>query len=166
MARSQVLERLQADPAFRLSACQPEPNRLSAFTTIGNYESFLRFDFDRQDRLTLIRISVGEVGGRFVDDQALPYFYNCLRTRFGNPKVAWDTYDNLDIYTWDLPGARRTLAAIHYWVPTGRFLLVYITDPRKPMPEEKALRRFEDTGKKFRNLNHLPERQRIAYTDF
>ena len=166
MTRPQVLERLQSDPAFRLPPSQPEPNRLSSFTTIGDYESFLRFDFDQQGRLALIRISVGEVGRRFVDDKTIPYFYNCLRGRFGKPRFAWDTYDNLDLYTWDTPEARRTLAAIHYWVPTGRFLLVYISDPQKPVPEEKALRKFEGTGQKFRHLNRPPERQTIISPDF
>ncbi len=156
----------ETDPTFRLPPSQPEPNRFSAFTTIGDYEAFLQFDFDRSERLAVIRISVGEVGRRYVDDKAIPYFYNCLRTNLGRPSTAWDTFDNLDIYTWDLPGARRTLAAIHYWIPTGKFLLVYITDPQRPLSEEMALRKYENTGRKFRNLNKPPESQTVLSADF
>lgn len=166
MTRSQVRERLRADPSYRPAPGPPLPQSLSAFTTLGGYESFLRFDFDPSGRLSTIRISVGEVGRHYVDDQAVPYFYNSLRTLYGEPQTAWDTYDNLDIYLWDLPNARRTLAAIHYWVPTGKFLLLYITDPRKPSPEEGALRKYAGTGRKFQRLDPPPERRTILSGDF
>lgn len=166
MTRSQVQERLRADSSFRPAPGTPSSQSLSAFTTLGGYESFLRFDFDPSGRLAAIRISVGEVGRHYVDDQAIPYFYNCLRTLYGEPQAAWDTYDNLDIYLWDLPEVRRTLASIHYWVPTGRFLLVYITDPKKPSPEEAALRKYAGTGRKFRHLNKPPEPQTVLSGDF
>jgi hypothetical protein len=143
MTRPQVIERLQSDPSITYSSSQPVPNRLNASTTLGRYSASLIFDFTSDHRLYTIRIGIGETGFSYVDDQAFPYFWSLLKSKFGEPKASEDAVNEVDLFTWQSPEARRTLATLRYPIPTGHFCLILISDPKEMSPEETALRKWE-----------------------
>ncbi len=143
MTRPQVIERLQSDPSITYASSQPVSNRLNASTALGRYSASLTFDFTPDHRLYTIRIGIGESGFSYVDDQAFPYFWSLLKSKFGEPKSSEDTVNEVDLFTWQNPEARRTLATLRYPIPTGHFCLILISDPKEMSPEEMALRKWE-----------------------
>jgi hypothetical protein len=143
MTRGQVLARLQADPSFICPSSQPVPNRLNASTTIDRYPASLAFEFNPGHHLFTIRIAVGETGPSYVDDQAFPCFLGLMKKKFGEPKQSEDTVNEVDLFTWQSPEARRTLATLRYPIPTGHFCLILISDPKEMSQEETALRKWE-----------------------
>ncbi len=163
MSKSQVLECLNADSSYVLTPQSTNSNPLFASTTINHYDASLRFDFSPQNLLTNIRVSVGEVGRHYVDDHAVPYFYNCLATKYGEPVIGKDGVNGLDLFTWENKDVRRTLAAIHYQIPTGRFLLIFISDPKNISIEETDIRKWAEV----KNRAVLPfEAERVISEDF
>jgi hypothetical protein len=148
MSKGLVLERLKKDPAYILGPRSTNRFQLFASTTINHYDASLRFDFSPQNFLTNIRVSVGEVDRHFVDDHAIPYFFNCFTTKYGQPIIGVDGVNGLDLFTWENTNVRRTLAAIHYQIPTGRFLLIFISDPKNISVEETDIRKWVEVKKK------------------
>jgi|GEM_PF-6423889 hypothetical protein len=148
MTRPQVIERLQTDPSIAFFSSQTSPHRLNAITTVGKYPASLTYEFTPDERLNAIRIAVGEAEFKYVDDQALPYFYGLLKSKFGEPKASEDTVNEVDLYSWQTPEARRTLATLRYPIPTGHFCLILISNPKEMSPEETALRKWEKPVKK------------------
>ena len=147
MSKGLVLERLKKDPSYTLGPKSTNHFQLFASTTINHYDASLRFDFSHQNFLTNIRVSVGEVDRHYVDDHAIPYFYDCLATKYGQPVIGTDGVNGVDFFTWENTNVRRTLAAIHYQIPTGRFLLIFISDPKNISTEETDIRKWVEFKK-------------------
>jgi hypothetical protein len=134
-------------------------------TKIEKYDASVDFCFNSANILRSIRISIGEAGEHYLADQPIQYIYNVLRTRFGKPTVGSNKTQGLDMYTWDAEGVNWTLFRIKYRISTGRYLVLFISDPKETTKEEDEMRKIQSIDKNFFQHSIYPE-ETIVSEDF